>query len=120
MKLHRDPTAEFADLAKTRYQRYVLYRLESSAAASPWRYFGIWIVLVVPMHLRSASPGILENGWSTAVMTFIALLSIGEIYFSRAVLSMWRGRNSNEEKIDQQVEARQPPLAALSATSPVS
>ena len=119
MKLHQDPTPELADLAKTRYQRYVLYRLESSAAASPWRYIGAWILLVVPMHIRSASSGILEHGWYTAVMTFIAGFSIAEIYFSRAVLSMLRGRDSKEEKIDQQGEAGQPPLAELSRTSPV-
>jgi hypothetical protein len=108
MKLHREPTAEFADLAKTRYQRYVLYRLESSAGASPWRYFGIWGLLVVPMYLRSARSGIFDNWWYTAIMTFMAFLSIGEIYFSRAVLSMLRGRNSREEKTDQQASTDRP------------
>jgi hypothetical protein len=102
MKLHPDPTPEFAELAKTWYQRYVLYRLESSAVASPWRYIGVWILLVIPVHLRSTASEIVENGWYTAAMTFLSVLAIGEIYFSRAVLNMLRDRHSIENKTDQQ------------------
>ena len=108
MKLHRDPTAEFADLATTRYQRYVLYRLESAAGSSPWRYCGIWALLVVPGLLRSARFGVLDNAWYIAIMTFIALLSIGEVYFSRAVLSMMRGSKFREEKINLQAPPNRP------------
>ena len=112
MKLHRDPTAEFADLAKTRYQRYVLYRLESSAASSPLRYLGVFSLLTVLLSRGSANSGILGFGWPATMMAFLALLSIGEIYFSRAMLSMLRGRYSVEQKTDQQAVPEQPLPAA--------
>ena len=102
MKIHTDPSDEFANLAKTRYQRYVLYRLESSAAASPLKYLAIGILLVTLMSIPVTKSGMSDFGWPSAGMTFIALLSIGEIYFSRAVLSMLRGRYLQEEKTDQQ------------------
>lgn len=104
MKLHGDPTAEFADLATTKYQRYVLYRLESSAQASPWRYIVAWGFLVMPAYLlRPDRFGLYDDWWYTGIFTFLSLLAIGEIYFSRAVLSMWRRVSCSKEKIDQQV-----------------
>jgi hypothetical protein len=102
MKIHPDPSDEFANLAKTRYQRYVLYRLESSAAASPLKYLAIGILLVALISTPVTKAGMTDFGWPSVGMTFIALLSIGEIYFSRAVLGILRGRCLQEEKTDQQ------------------
>ena len=102
MKIHPDPSDEFANLAKTRYQRYVLYRLESSAAASPLTYLAIGVLLVALMSIPVAKSGMTDSGWPASAMTFIAFLSIGEVYFSRAVLGMLRGRYLKEEKTDQQ------------------
>ena len=103
MKLHGDPSGEFADLATTKYQRYVLYRMESSAQASPWRYFVIWVVLVMPAYfLRPDRFGIYDDWWYSGIFTFLSLLAISEIFFSRAVLCMWRRMNRSKEKSDQQ------------------
>jgi len=101
MKIHPEPSGEFANLAKTRYQRYVLYRLESSAASSPLKYLAFGVSMVALMSIPGANSGTLDLGWSSAAMTFIALLAIGEVYFSRAVLSMLRGRYPKEKKTDQ-------------------
>jgi hypothetical protein len=103
MKLHPDPTPEFADLAKTRYQRYVLFRLESSAAASLMGHVLLWCSLVILLSLGPIISGRIEFGWPAIAMMLFGAYSILEIYFSRAVLSMLRGRYSKEEKTDQQV-----------------
>ena len=102
MKIHPDPSDEFANLAKTRYQRYVLYRLESSAAASPLKYLAIGVLLIALMSIPVAKSGMADFGWPAAAITFVAFLSIGDVYFSRAVLGMLRGRYLVEEKTDQQ------------------
>ena len=102
MKIHPDPSDEFAHLARTRYQRYVLYRLESSAAASPLKYVAIGVLLVAIMSIPVAKSGMTDFGWPATAMTLIAFLSIGEVYFSRAVVGLLRGRYPKEDKTDQQ------------------
>lgn len=102
MKLHPDPTPEFAALAKTRYQRYILFRLESSAAASPLKYFSLWCTLAILLSIGPMISGRIEFGWPAIAMTFLMVISIIDIYFSRAVLSMLRDRYSREEKANQQ------------------
>lgn len=103
MKLHPDPTPEFADLAMTRYQRYVLFRLETSAAASPMGRVSLWCTLAILMSISPIISGRIEFGWPAIAMMLFGAYSILEIYFSRALLSMLRGRYSKEEKTDQQV-----------------
>ena len=102
MKIHPDPTPEFADLDMTRYQRYVLFRLEISAAASPMGRVSLWCTLAILMSLSPIISGRIEFGWPVMAMTFLGVYSIFEIYFSRAVLSMLRGRYLKEENTDQQ------------------
>ena len=102
MKLHPDPTPEFVGLGKTQYQRYVLFRIESTAAASPWGRVSLWSSLVILMSLGPMISGRIEFGWPAIAMTFLGVYSICEIYFSRAILSILRGHNPRKEKTDQQ------------------
>ena len=88
MKIRIDISDEFADLATTWYQRYVLYRLESTSSTKPWKPFVGWIVIMVLGSLFRLPFD--EMWWYYLVMTMIFTATISEIYIFRVVLAMMR------------------------------
>ena len=101
MKLIIEPSAEFAGLATTRYQRYVLYRLEQSARTSPFRDLGFGALIVIAIFSISANSEGSYHWWFISIVAFFTVSSICESYFSKAVLIMLRGRIAKMEKTDQ-------------------
>lgn len=101
MKIHRDPTTEFAHLVTTRWQKYVLYHLESAAGTSPWGPASIIGILAVPMFIGITTRSY-GSWWPPLLLISVALLRIADIYFSRAVLTMMRGPSPIRNEEDQQ------------------
>lgn len=100
MKIRVDISDEFADLATTWYQRYVIYRLESDSSTKPWKPFVWWIsIMVLGSLYRLPFAGM---WWYYLVMTMIFTATIGEIYFFRVVLAMMRECSHKESRSAQQ------------------
>jgi len=92
MKFVPDPSPEFAGLAKSRYQRYVLWQLESAARSAPWKWLVPWVIAVYyPLFHNTGGPGMGPQEWFVVFVTTLMGLAMARIYFSRAVLEMLRG-----------------------------
>jgi hypothetical protein len=107
MKIHKDPTPEFAHLAQTKWQRYVIYRLESAAGISPWGPATLIAIMtfamfMAPISTRSIGNWPISLWYPYGIIAIFGLLRIVEIHFSRAVLLMLRGQYTNRYKEDQQ------------------
>ena len=100
MKILYDPPVDLAHLASTTYQRYVLYRLGTSATTKPWKPILGWLLIMPLGFMTSANPFFM---WMCQLtMLFIFGATLGEIYFSRAVLAFIRTSNATKQEETEQ------------------
>lgn len=100
MKISINTSEEFSSLATTRYQRYVLHRLEYASTTNPLKPFVAWILIMIIGSIGALT--FRDLWWYYLAMTIIFGSVICEIYFSRAVLAMMRNLRNKESTNAQQ------------------